>query len=80
MDMSGAILVTGALGQIGSEFVPVLRERYGSDRVVASDIRIPPGKSAVAEGPFEPLDRIRSHEIREVVRRHDVLAVLADCR
>ncbi len=32
------ILITGALGQIGSELAPYLRKRYGNDKVVASDI------------------------------------------
>ena len=32
------ILVTGALGQIGAELVPALRERHGAERVVVSDL------------------------------------------
>src|SRR5512139_709983 len=65
------ILVTGALGQIGSELVPALRDRYGSERVVASDLRIIPARSA-ADGPFEHLDCTQSHQIVDVIRRHDV--------
>ena len=45
------ILVTGALGQIGSELVPELRARHGEDAVVASDIRVPSG--SLTDGPFE---------------------------
>ena len=66
------ILVTGALGQIGSELVPALRARYGEDHVVASDIRMPP-KGALADGgPFEFLDCTNGHQIREVLHRHRV--------
>ncbi len=31
-------MVTGAAGQIGSELMPFLRERYGNDNVFATDI------------------------------------------
>lgn len=65
------ILVTGALGQIGSELVPTLRDRYGADRVVASDIRM--HASATAEdGPFEYVDCVHIRQIAEVVRRYEV--------
>jgi nucleoside-diphosphate-sugar epimerase len=64
------ILVTGAAGQIGSELVPALRARYGADRVVASDVRLPsdPG----LEGPFEHVDCTHIREIDYAVRRWDV--------
>jgi nucleoside-diphosphate-sugar epimerase len=65
------ILVTGALGQIGSEIVPTLRERYGSDQVVASDIRMPPGPLS-ENGPFEFVDCTNFARIREAVQRHDI--------
>ena len=45
------ILVTGALGQIGSELVPGLRERLGSGTVVASDLRMMPPAAAATAGP-----------------------------
>jgi nucleoside-diphosphate-sugar epimerase len=66
------ILVTGALGQIGSELIPALRARYGNDRVVASDIRVPPRDRLSAEGGFEHVDCTHIREIEHSVRRHDV--------
>jgi nucleoside-diphosphate-sugar epimerase len=66
------VLVTGALGQIGSELVVALRQRYGVDNVVASDIRMMPAGAAELEGPFEYIDCTRQREIREVVREYDV--------
>ncbi len=68
----GRILVTGATGQIGSELVPALRERYGSDRVVASDVRLPPPVPLAGEGAFEHVDCTHIREIESAVRRHDV--------
>src|SRR5688572_26865129 len=65
------ILVTGALGQIGSELVPALRARYGAGAVVASDVRMrPPGSDG--EGPFEYLDCTKRDQILEVVHQHRI--------
>lgn len=46
------IMVTGALGQIGSELVGKLRKEYGAENVLATDIR----PSENQNGPFEILD------------------------
>ena len=49
------ILVTGASGQVGSDLVVALRDRYGGGNVLATDIR-EPEKSLAAGGPFEIVD------------------------
>jgi nucleoside-diphosphate-sugar epimerase len=65
------ILVTGAMGQIGSELVPALRQHHGGDRVVASDVRIAPHLLSDAD-IHEHLDCTQPQQILEVVRRHDI--------
>ncbi|MCK5130771.1 MAG: NAD-dependent epimerase/dehydratase family protein [Candidatus Sabulitectum sp.] len=49
------VLVTGAMGQIGSELTGELRRRYGSENVIATDIRKLEGKLAES-GPCDILD------------------------
>ena len=50
------ILITGALGQIGSELASFLRQRYGNENVVASDIKLLSEGMIKQEGPFEHID------------------------
>jgi threonine 3-dehydrogenase len=49
-DASPRILVTGSVGQIGTELVSALRLKYGVNNVVASDIKSPPRDFPA--GPF----------------------------
>ena len=65
------ILVTGACGQIGSELTPALRERYGAENVVASDIAEPP-PTLRDGGPFEFIDVTRRETLEAVVERYEI--------
>jgi nucleoside-diphosphate-sugar epimerase len=65
------ILVTGALGQIGSELAPALRVKYGADAVVASDIRMP-ARATEPDGPFEYVDCTEKRLVDEAVRKYKV--------
>jgi len=66
------ILVTGALGQIGSELTMHMRNVYGADNVIASDIRRIEGNEAVESGPFEILDVLDAKKMAEVAKKHNV--------
>jgi nucleoside-diphosphate-sugar epimerase len=65
------ILVTGAVGQIGSELTVELRRRLGADNVIATGHRTPPG-SLLCEGPFEFIDVSRRETVEAVVRKYQV--------
>lgn len=70
------ILVTGALGQIGTELAPYLRDKYGADNVIASGRRIKEGcESIVDTGPFEILDITSRENIAAVIKKHGVNTV-----
>ncbi len=72
------ILVTGALGQIGSELVVKLREVYGERNVMATDIRRTDNE-VVCNGPFELLDVTDGRRMYEIAKAHqaDTLIHLA---
>lgn len=69
------ILITGALGQIGSELTVMLREIYGTDNVVATDIRKNDSEAAQA-GPFETLDVMDLKKMGEVAKKYQVDSVI----
>ncbi len=65
------ILVTGAVGQIGSELTIALRKKYGESKVVATDIRMPTDSDLRDSGPFEFLDCLDPHHITRVMQIHN---------
>ena len=69
--MSERILVIGACGQIGTELTLKLRELYGDENVIASDIRN--GNSDLMNsGPFEILDAKDEEAIKAIVAKYEI--------
>ena len=66
------ILVTGANGQIGSELVGFLRESYGTDNVIASDI----SETSKTRGIYEVLDVMNYDRFLEVAKKYEVDAII----
>lgn len=69
------ILVTGALGQIGSELVTKLRETYGKDNVIGTDIRKKEDHND-ADGPFEIVDVTDYERLFEVSKKYEVDTIM----
>lgn len=65
------ILVTGANGQIGSVLTGALREAFGPDTVLATDIRRPMSSN----GPFEILDILYPTRLRELADKYRITQV-----
>lgn len=65
------ILIIGACGQIGSELTLKLREIYGLDNVIASDIR--KGEQEVFQtGPFELIDAMNFEQVAEIINKYQI--------
>ncbi len=61
------ILVTGASGQIGSELVPALRERYGYDNVIAAGHATPLPDEITESGPCTRLDVTDIEDLKRAI-------------
>lgn len=72
MRTSEKILVVGSSGQIGTELVQNLRNIYGIDNVIASDVKV---TDQAKEGPFEVIDVMNAQGLLDVVKRHNITQI-----
>jgi len=66
------ILVIGSSGQIGTELVEGLRDRFGAENVVASDIKEP---QVAQNGPFAMVDAMDRRGIERIIEKHGITEV-----
>lgn len=69
--MPTKILIIGACGQIGTELTHKLREIYGTENVIASDIR-KLNTDVVNSGPFEVVNALDFNQIEHLVEVHKI--------
>ncbi|RXR34226.1 L-threonine 3-dehydrogenase [Flavobacterium piscinae] len=69
--MSAKILIIGACGQIGTELTQQLRKLYGTENVIASDIR-KLNNDVVNDGIFEVLNALDFNQIEHIVEKYHI--------
>ena len=72
--MQKSILIVGACGQIGTELTFALREKFGNDCVIASDIR-EGSENLMSSGPFELLDATNYIALEDIVVHYEIQEV-----
>ena len=72
--MNPKILIIGACGQIGTELTRKLRKIYGTENVIASDIR-KLNVDVVNSGPFEVINALDFNQIEHLVEVHQITDV-----
>lgn len=69
--MATKILIIGACGQIGTELTKKLRENYGTENVIASDIR-KLNVDVVNSGPFEVVNALDFNQVEHLIEQHNI--------
>lgn len=70
------VLITGALGQIGSELTERLRKDIGVDNVIATDVREVEGNPVVTDGHFEILDVMDRDKMMAIAKDNGVDTII----
>jgi nucleoside-diphosphate-sugar epimerase len=70
------IMVTGSVGQIGSELTLALRARYGAQNVVACGRKTQPSKELLESGPFEWADVTDPDRLKAVCRQYGIDTII----
>jgi nucleoside-diphosphate-sugar epimerase len=66
--MSNAILITGSNGQLGTVLRTSLQQKYGKDKVIASDLRPSPNY----DGIFETLDATNEEDLATIIKKYGI--------
>ncbi|MFZ4456734.1 MAG: NAD-dependent epimerase/dehydratase family protein [Bacteroidales bacterium] len=69
------ILVTGALGQIGSELSLEFNARYGNENVIVSDV-MADTKGIYPENVFEMVDVTDVDGLEKIIKRHNIDTII----
>ncbi|MFX1287952.1 MAG: NAD-dependent epimerase/dehydratase family protein, partial [Promethearchaeota archaeon] len=70
--MSRRILVIGSAGQIGSELVPMLRQKYGGENVIATGRKTPLPEAIKKSGPVIYLDALNKNSLAKVIFEYEI--------
>ena len=70
--MGRKILVIGSAGQIGSELVPALRQKYGGENVIATGRKTPLPTIIKESGPVIYLDALDKDSIAKVIFEYEI--------
>jgi len=65
------ILVTGSNGQIGTELVNALQDRYGIDQVIPTDLKVKEN----SRGPFEFMDVMNFERVERIIQKYEVTQI-----